>query len=90
LDPMPGDMADVVRIPIEASCAIQHSYSIYNYCIYGKAIKSKSAHPPVPAGCVNQLFDGSPKTINLRRAIVHRSVLRKPCYNARVLRNEKG
>jgi hypothetical protein len=35
VDPMRGDMADVVQIPIEAFCAIKHSYSIYNYCIYG-------------------------------------------------------
>jgi hypothetical protein len=30
VDPMTGNMADVVQIPIEAFCAIQHSYSIYN------------------------------------------------------------
>jgi hypothetical protein len=37
---MPGDMADVVQIPIEASCAIQHSYSIYNCCMYSNGIAS--------------------------------------------------
>ena len=34
VDPMPGNMADIVQIPIETFCAIQHSSSIYNYCIY--------------------------------------------------------
>jgi hypothetical protein len=55
VDPMPGDMADVVQIPIEAFCAIQYNSSIYNYCIYGWAIKSESAFSesssclPIPA-----------------------------------------
>src|ERR1039457_2087084 len=39
VDPMPGNMADVVQIPIEACCTIQHSYSIYDYCIYRKATR---------------------------------------------------
>jgi hypothetical protein len=39
VDPVPGNMADVVQIPIEGCYAVQHSYSIYNYCIYEKAIK---------------------------------------------------
>jgi hypothetical protein len=41
VDPMRGDMADVVQIPIEAFCAIKHSYSIYNYCIYEHAARPK-------------------------------------------------
>jgi hypothetical protein len=45
VDPMPGDMADVVHIPIEACYAIQHSYSIYNYCIYGKAMREERPRP---------------------------------------------
>ena len=38
VDPMPGNMADIVQIPIETFCAIQHSSSIYNYCIYNKSL----------------------------------------------------
>jgi hypothetical protein len=34
---MPGNMAGIVQIPIEAIQAIQHSHSIYNFCIYSKA-----------------------------------------------------
>lgn len=36
-DPMPGNMAGIVQIPIEAFCAIQHNHSIYNYCMYRKS-----------------------------------------------------
>jgi hypothetical protein len=39
VDPMPGNVADVVHIPIEDCCAIQHSYSIYKCCIYRSAAK---------------------------------------------------
>ena len=39
VNPMPGNMAGIVQIPIEAFCVIQHSCSIYNYCIYGNATR---------------------------------------------------
>jgi hypothetical protein len=42
---MPGNMANVVHIPIEALCAIQHSYSIYNRCIHGKAMCEERPRP---------------------------------------------
>jgi hypothetical protein len=48
VDPMPGNMADVVKIPIEAFQAIQHSYSIYDYCIYSKAAKPTRGSLPPP------------------------------------------
>lgn len=38
-DPMPSNMAGIVQIPIEAFCAIQHSNSIYGYCMYRKPPK---------------------------------------------------
>ncbi len=34
---MPVNMADIVRIPIEAFNAVQQSLSIYSFCIYSKA-----------------------------------------------------
>ncbi len=37
VDAMPGDMPDIVRIPFEALNAIQHSFSIYELCIYNPA-----------------------------------------------------
>jgi hypothetical protein len=36
VDSVPGNMADIVQIPIEALKAIQHSPSIYRFCIYSK------------------------------------------------------
>lgn len=48
VDPVPGNVADVVHIPIEALCAIQHSYSIYDCCIYGKAAKPPRGPLPPP------------------------------------------
>ncbi len=41
VDSMSGNMADIVQIPIEALKAIQHSHSIYNFCIYSKATFSR-------------------------------------------------
>ena len=56
---MPGDMADVVHIPIEACCAIQHSYSIYSYCMYGKAAKPKIRADELGVGLVASFFEAS-------------------------------
>jgi hypothetical protein len=44
VDSMPGNMAGIVQIPIEASNAIQHSHSIYKFCIYNKAPRSTGKH----------------------------------------------
>ena len=34
---MPGNVANIVQIPIEAFNTIQHSHSIYDFCIYSNA-----------------------------------------------------
>ncbi len=34
IDPMTGNMADIVHIPLEAFAPSGHNSSIYNYCIY--------------------------------------------------------
>ena len=75
VDPMPGNMADVVQIPIEAFCAIQHSYSIYNYCIYRNA--PKPCGPTDRAAAINTL-----ESKNVR--IIRRSEVSAPaiCYLA--------
>ena len=36
VDSVQGDMGDIVQIPIEAFQAIQHTASIYRFCIYSK------------------------------------------------------
>ncbi len=40
VNPMPGNMAHIMQIPIEALYAIQHYFSIYNYCIYKRRTKN--------------------------------------------------
>jgi hypothetical protein len=40
-DPVPGDVADVLHIPIEASAAVEHSHGIYRFGIYSKALDRK-------------------------------------------------
>src|ERR1039457_1945953 len=44
VDSMPGNMPGIVPIPIEALNAIQHSNSIYDFCIYTKAPHSAGKH----------------------------------------------
>ena len=39
VDPMPRNVAHIVQIPIEALKGTQHSHSIYNLCIYSKALQ---------------------------------------------------
>ena len=36
VDSMPGNVADIVQIPIEGFNAIQHNFSIYSFCIYSQ------------------------------------------------------
>ena len=51
MDRMPGHMAGVVGIPIEALEAIEHSISIYNSCIYGNVMRLASPKSPeLPGG----------------------------------------
>jgi hypothetical protein len=40
VDSVPGNMADIVQIPIEAFKGIQHSNSIYKFRIYSQATHS--------------------------------------------------
>ena len=43
---MSVNMADFVQIPIEAFNAFQHSYSIYDFCIYNEALHSVDKDSP--------------------------------------------
>ena len=45
LDSMPGNMADVVQIPIEAFQVCQHKYSIYRACIYSDVLVPNGQRP---------------------------------------------
>ncbi len=69
VDPMPGNVADVVHIPIEDCCAIQHSYSIYKCCIYSNAAKPSGSSDRATA------ID-TPGSMNVR--IIRRSEVSAP------------
>jgi hypothetical protein len=59
---MPGHMAGVVHIPIEALDAIQHNPSIYKCRIYGNTPRSAAAEPQTP---YRQLPERFPENVNL-------------------------
>ena len=56
---MPVNMADIVHIPIGAFYGVQHSYSIYSFCIYCATMPHISGHFHRPPLLPGQPVEGS-------------------------------